>query len=94
MSTVTMSKNAYTDTTKEVTYTISITNPDGNGFASNINVKDEINMPKIEAELLHMSRVKLNRYSSWTINAEKSKRSHHGVPPGESTLVTFRCTMI
>ncbi|MEZ9289870.1 DUF11 domain-containing protein [Vibrio lentus] len=62
-------QNAYTDTTKEVTYTISITNPDGNGFASNINVKDEIS--KIEAELLHESGETKPVFSSWTITAEK-----------------------
>ncbi|MCW0470250.1 hypothetical protein OH492_19040 [Vibrio chagasii] len=32
-------------------YPIGITNPEGNGFASNINGKDEISA--IEAELLH-----------------------------------------
>ena len=69
MSTVNNEQNAYTDTTKEVTYTISITNPDGNGFASNINVKDEIS--KIEAELLHESGETKPVFSSWTINAEK-----------------------
>lgn len=66
-------QNAYTDTTNTVTYTISITNPAGNGFASNINVKDEIST--IEAELLHEPGDTKPVFSSWTISAEREADS-------------------
>ncbi len=66
-------QNAYTDTTNTVTYTISITNPAGNGFASNINVKDEIST--IEAELLHEPGETKPVFSSWTISAEREADS-------------------
>ncbi|WP_086970295.1 DUF11 domain-containing protein [Vibrio coralliirubri] len=66
-------QNAYTDTTNTVTYTISITNPEGNGFASNINVKDEIST--IEAELLHESGENKPVFSSWTISADREADS-------------------
>ncbi|CAH7341992.1 conserved hypothetical protein [Vibrio chagasii] len=66
-------QNAYTDTTKTITYTISITNPEGNGFASNINVKDEISA--IEAELLHEPGETKPVFSSWTISAEREATS-------------------
>ncbi len=59
-----------TPTKEKVTSTISINgNPDGNGFASNINVKDETSAAR--GRVTSMSRVKLNRYSRRTINAEK-----------------------
>ncbi len=66
-------QSAYTDTTEEVTYRISITNPEGNGFASNINVKDEIST--IEAELLHEPGETKPVFKSWTISAEKEATS-------------------
>lgn len=66
-------QNWYTDTTDTVTYTISITNPVGNGFASNINVKDEIS--SIQAELLHQPGEMKQVFSSWTISAEREADS-------------------
>lgn len=66
-------QNAYTDTTTEVTYTIKVSNPEGNGFASNINVKDEIST--IEAELLHEPGETKPVFSSWTISAQKEAAS-------------------
>ncbi|CAK1741548.1 putative repeat protein (TIGR01451 family) [Vibrio crassostreae] len=66
-------QNAYTDTTKEVTYTISVTNPEGNGFASNINIKDEIST--IEAELLHEPGQTKPVFKSWTITADRDAAS-------------------
>lgn len=66
-------QNAYTDTTKEVTYTISVTNPEGNGFASNINIKDEIST--IEAELLHEPGETKPVFKSWTITADREAAS-------------------
>ncbi|MCC4223202.1 DUF11 domain-containing protein [Vibrio campbellii] len=61
-------QNWYTNTTSEVTYTISVTNPEGNGFASNIAIKDEIST--IEAELLEPAGAMKKVFSSWTISAD------------------------
>ncbi|MFA0125955.1 hypothetical protein AB4400_31815, partial [Vibrio sp. 10N.261.48.A2] len=47
--------------------------PEGNGFASNINVKDEIST--IEAELLHEPGETKPVFKSWTISAEKEATS-------------------
>ncbi|CAE6963309.1 Domain of unknown function DUF11 [Vibrio sp. B1ASS3] len=58
----------YTNTTNEVTYTISVTNPEGNGFASNIAIKDEIST--IEAELLEPAGAMKKVFTSWTISAD------------------------
>ncbi|MGI9915771.1 hypothetical protein [Vibrio owensii] len=58
----------YTNTTNEVTYTISVTNPEGNGFASNIEIKDDIST--IEAELLEPVGVMKKVFTSWTISAD------------------------
>ncbi|QLK49226.1 hypothetical protein DR996_30395 [Vibrio owensii] len=57
----------YTNTTNEVTYTISVTNPEGNGFASNIEIKDDIST--IEAELLEPAGAMKKVFTSWTISA-------------------------
>ncbi|WP_409930960.1 hypothetical protein [Vibrio owensii] len=61
-------ENWYTNTTNEVTYTISVTNPEGNGFASNIEIKDEIST--IEAELLEPAGAMKKVFTSWTISAD------------------------
>nr|WP_244663192.1 DUF11 domain-containing protein [Vibrio owensii] len=61
-------QNWYTNTTNEVTYTISVTNPEGNGFASNIAIKDEIST--IEAELLEPAGAMKKVFSSWKITHE------------------------
>ncbi|MEF1201384.1 hypothetical protein QTO12_12575 [Vibrio owensii] len=61
-------QNWYTNTTNEVTYTISVTNPEGNGFASNIEIKDEIST--IEAELLEPAGAMKKVFTSWTISAD------------------------
>ncbi|MFV8438000.1 hypothetical protein [Vibrio owensii] len=58
----------YTNTTNEVTYTISVTNPEGNGFASNIEIKDDIST--IEAELLEPVGAMKKVFTSWTISAD------------------------
>ncbi|WP_409588446.1 hypothetical protein [Vibrio jasicida] len=58
----------YTNTTNEVTYTISVTNPEGNGFASNIEIKDDISA--IEAELLEPAGAMKKVFTSWTISAD------------------------
>ncbi|MEH0698342.1 DUF11 domain-containing protein [Vibrio owensii] len=58
----------YTNTTNEVTYTISVTNPEGNGFASNIEIKDDIST--IEAELLEPADAMKKVFTSWTISAD------------------------
>lgn len=58
----------YTNTTNEVTYTISVTNPEGNGFASNIEIKDDIST--IEAELLEPAGAMKKVFTSWTISAD------------------------
>ncbi|WP_155647778.1 DUF11 domain-containing protein [Vibrio sp. CUB2] len=58
----------YTNTTNEVTYTISVTNPEGNGFASNIEIKDDIS--GIEAELLEPAGAMKKVFTSWTISAD------------------------
>ncbi|MFV8409848.1 hypothetical protein [Vibrio owensii] len=58
----------YTNTTNEVTYTISVTNPEGNGFASNIEIKDDISI--IEAELLEPVGAMKKVFTSWTISAD------------------------
>ncbi|WP_409593993.1 hypothetical protein [Vibrio owensii] len=58
----------YTNTTNEVTYTISVTNPEGNGFASNIEIKDDIS--SIEAELLEPAGAMKKVFTSWTISAD------------------------
>lgn len=58
----------YTNTTNEVTYTISVTNPEGNGFASNIEIKDDIST--IEAELLEPVGATKKVFTSWTISAD------------------------
>nr|WP_285377435.1 hypothetical protein [Vibrio sp. B172a] len=58
----------YTNTTNEVTYTISVTNPEGNGFASNIEIKDDIRT--IEAELLEPAGTMKKVFTSWTISAD------------------------
>nr|WP_186175251.1 DUF11 domain-containing protein [Vibrio jasicida] len=61
-------QNWYTNTTSEVTYTISVTNPEGNGFASNIEIKD--NISAIEAELLEPVGAMKKVFTSWTISAD------------------------
>ncbi|MFV8430638.1 hypothetical protein ACNO6Y_08560 [Vibrio owensii] len=61
-------QNWYTNTTNEVTYTISVTNPEGNGFASNIEIKDDIST--IEAELLEPAGAMKKVFTSWTISAD------------------------
>lgn len=61
-------QNWYTNTTNEVTYTISVTNPEGNGFASNIEIKDGIST--IEAELLEPAGAMKKVFTSWTISAD------------------------
>ncbi|SUP37896.1 hemagglutinin/hemolysin-like protein [Vibrio owensii] len=61
-------QNWYTSTTNEVTYTISVTNPEGNGFASNIEIKDDIST--IEAELLEPAGAMKKVFTSWTISAD------------------------
>ncbi|WP_373408815.1 hypothetical protein [Vibrio jasicida] len=61
-------QNWYTNTTNEVTYTISVTNPEGNGFASNIEIQDEIST--IEAELLEPAGETKPVFTSWTISAD------------------------
>nr|WP_199438037.1 DUF11 domain-containing protein [Vibrio owensii] len=61
-------QNWYTNTTNEVTYTISVTNPEGNGFASNIEIKD--NISTIEAELLEPAGAMKKVFTSWTISAD------------------------
>ncbi|WP_373408848.1 hypothetical protein [Vibrio jasicida] len=58
----------YTNTTNEVTYTISVTNPEGNGFASNIEIQDDIST--IEAELLEPAGAMKKVFTSWTISAD------------------------
>ncbi|WP_416236449.1 hypothetical protein [Vibrio sp. Sgm 5] len=58
----------YTNTTNEVTYTISVTNPEGNGFASNIEIKDDIST--IEAELLEPAGAMKKVFTSWAISAD------------------------
>lgn len=58
----------YTNTTNEVTYTIIVTNPEGNGFASNIEIKDDIST--IEAELLEPVGAMKKVFTSWTISAD------------------------
>lgn len=58
----------YTNTTNELTYTISVTNPEGNGFASNIEIKDDIST--IEAELLEPVGAMKKVFTSWTISAD------------------------
>ncbi|MFV8458193.1 hypothetical protein ACNO5M_24270, partial [Vibrio owensii] len=65
----------YTDTTATVTYTITVTNPEENGFASNVRIKDEIST--IEAELLEPVDGKTAKpvFSSWTISADKRAAS-------------------
>ncbi|YCO02348.1 hypothetical protein ACB087_01520 [Vibrio sp. VNB-15] len=60
-------QSGYTNTTNEVTYTISVTNPEGNGFASNIEIQDEIST--IEAELLEPAGETKPVFTSWTISA-------------------------
>ncbi|NOJ16452.1 DUF11 domain-containing protein [Vibrio jasicida] len=61
-------QNWYTNTTNEVTYTISVTNPEGNGFASNIEIKDDIST--VEAELLEPAGAMKKVFTSWTISAD------------------------
>ncbi|HGY9597156.1 TPA: hypothetical protein ACOJPH_004870 [Vibrio campbellii] len=61
-------QNWYTNTTNEVTYTISVTNPEGNGFASNIEIKDDIST--IEAELLEPAGAMKKVFTSWAISAD------------------------
>ncbi|WP_374222446.1 hypothetical protein [Vibrio sp. B1ASS3] len=61
-------QNWYTNTTNEVTYTISVTNPEGNGFASNIEIKDDIST--IEAEQLEPAGAMKKVFTSWTISAD------------------------
>ncbi|MCR9941646.1 DUF11 domain-containing protein [Vibrio owensii] len=61
-------QNWYTDTTNEVTYTIRVTNPEGNGFASNIEIQDDIST--IEAELLEPAGAMKKVFTSWTISAD------------------------
>ncbi len=65
----------YTDTTDTVTYTITVTNPEGNGFASNINIIDEIS--SIEAELLEPTGSMTSKpvFESWEISAKKEADS-------------------
>ncbi|WP_104041547.1 DUF11 domain-containing protein [Vibrio hyugaensis] len=58
----------YTNTTNEITYTISVTNPEGNGFASNIEIQDEIST--IEAELLEPTGATKKVFTSWTVTAD------------------------
>ncbi|WP_409580314.1 hypothetical protein [Vibrio owensii] len=60
-------QSGYTNTTNEVTYTISVTNPEGNGFASNIEIQDDIST--IEAELLEPAGETKPVFTSWTISA-------------------------
>ncbi|WP_330142925.1 hypothetical protein [Vibrio campbellii] len=61
-------QNWYTNTTNEVTYTISVTNPEGNGFASDISIQDQIST--IQAELLEPAGATKQVFSSWTISAD------------------------
>lgn len=60
----------YTDTTETIKYTLTVTNPEGNGFASNINIVDEIG--SIEAELLEPTASMTTKrvFESWKIEAQ------------------------
>lgn len=51
-----------------ITYKVRISNKVGNGFASDIPVKDDIS--SIEARLLHPEGAKKKVFESWTISAE------------------------
>lgn len=66
-------QNWYTNTTSEVTYTISVTNPEGNGFASDISIQDQIST--IQAELLEPAGATKPVFSSWTISADIAAES-------------------
>lgn len=66
-------QNWYTNTTNEVTYTISVTNPKGNGFASDISIQDQIST--IQAELLEPAGATKPVFSSWTISADIAAES-------------------
>ncbi|WP_438273117.1 hypothetical protein [Vibrio campbellii] len=66
-------QNWYTNTTSKVTYTISVTNPEGNGFASDISIQDQIST--IQAELLEPAGATKPVFSSWTISADIAAES-------------------
>lgn len=59
---------SYSRDASELTYTITVTNPEGNGFASNVSIEDEISA--IQAELLDPSGAMAPVFKSWEISSQ------------------------
>ena len=61
-------RTSYSKTENEITYRLRLINKEGNGYATNVKVKDAIS--SIEAGILEPDNVTKKVFSSWTISAE------------------------
>ncbi|TMX35908.1 DUF11 domain-containing protein [Vibrio sp. Hep-1b-8] len=61
-------QTSYSKMENQITYRLRVINAKGNGYATNVKVKDSIST--IEAGLLEPDNVSKKVFSSWTINAE------------------------
>ncbi|MEL7293716.1 MAG: DUF11 domain-containing protein, partial [Pseudomonadota bacterium] len=61
-------RTSYSKTDNEITYRLRLINAKGNGYATNVKVKDAIS--SIEAGILEPDNVSKKVFSSWTIRAD------------------------